>query len=100
MTRLRHSPEIVGLTIVTAIIPTVVTYNHISIPILDDDGSTQMEDEEKAVCNRLGTIVNVFHEIIQSAVPAGACIDTTLKVVTRLYNALTLLSKYVSQCGL
>ena len=70
-----------------------VTSHFVAIDVV---GSTQAEDEEKAVCSRLGTLVNVFQEIIQSAIPAGACIDGVLKVVTRLFNALTLLTKYVS----
>ncbi|XP_022096600.1 Fanconi anemia group I protein-like [Acanthaster planci] len=55
---------------------------------------TQQEDCEKAVCIRLCRITNAFHELIQSAIPVGPCVDATLKAVTRMYTTLTLFCKY------
>lgn len=57
---------------------------------------TQREDVEKGICTRLGHFVNVFHELGQSAIPVGPCVDNLIKTVTRLYKSLTLLVKYVS----
>ena len=48
------------------------------------------------VCMRLGLLVNSLHEIVQSVIPSGQCMETLLKVLTRLYGTLTMLVKYVS----
>ncbi|XP_071497957.1 Fanconi anemia group I protein-like [Diadema antillarum] len=56
--------------------------------------STQREDTEKSICNHLGMLVTGFHELVQTAIPAGPCIDTTLKSLTRLYATFTTLCKF------
>ncbi|KAI8512677.1 hypothetical protein Bbelb_093160 [Branchiostoma belcheri] len=68
-----------------------------SSPTADDapsQGPTQREGHEKSVCVRLGTLVTAFHELVQSAVPMGACVEALLKSLVNLYNNLTLLAKY------
>ena len=45
---------------------------------------------------RLGHMINAFHELSQSVLPVGSSIDTTIKVLTRLYGTLGLITKYVS----
>ncbi|XP_064602070.1 Fanconi anemia group I protein-like [Liolophura sinensis] len=57
-------------------------------------GPTQTEHHEKSVCTRLGSLLTVFHELIQSAIPMGLCVDNTLKQVTRLYNAMSAFTKF------
>nr|XP_054766661.1 Fanconi anemia group I protein-like [Lytechinus pictus] len=56
--------------------------------------STQREDTEKAICNQLGMLVTGFHELVQTSLPAGPCIDTLLKSLNRVYGVLTLLCKF------
>ncbi|XP_019626483.1 PREDICTED: Fanconi anemia group I protein-like [Branchiostoma belcheri] len=68
-----------------------------SSPTADDapsQGPTQREGHEKSVCVRLGTLVTAFHELVQSAIPMGACVEALLKSLVKLYNNLTLLAKY------
>jgi hypothetical protein len=62
------------------------------ICILD---STQKESAEKSICNRLGHVINAFHELLQAAMPVGPCIDAVLRAVNRLYLVLTLFVKMV-----
>jgi Fanconi anemia group I protein len=57
-------------------------------------GSTQNEAVEKSVCTRLGHVINACHELLQSALPIGPCVDTLMRVVCRLYLVLTLLVKW------
>ncbi|XP_038070700.1 Fanconi anemia group I protein-like isoform X2 [Patiria miniata] len=60
----------------------------------DGNGLTQHEDCERIVCARLCRLTNTFHELIQSAIPVGPCVDATFKAVTRIYTTLTILCKY------
>ncbi|KAK2170303.1 hypothetical protein LSH36_3g08039 [Paralvinella palmiformis] len=64
--------------------------------IQDDDSTecTQREKQEKSLCSRLGYLVNTFHELCQSAVPAGVCVMSLIKVLCHLYSVLTGLVKY------
>lgn len=57
--------------------------------------STQKESAEKSICNRLGHVINAFHELLQAALPVGPCIDAVLRAVNRLYLVLTLFVKMV-----
>ncbi|XP_077868470.1 Fanconi anemia group I protein homolog [Saccoglossus kowalevskii] len=61
---------------------------------LGSPGCTQKESLEKAVCTRLGILVTSFHELVQSALPVGMAVDTVIKMVTRLYGTLSILTKY------
>eukprot|EP00057_Strongylocentrotus_purpuratus_P022740 XP_011677214.1 PREDICTED: Fanconi anemia group I protein [Strongylocentrotus purpuratus] len=56
--------------------------------------ATQREDTEKAICNQLGMLVTGFHELVQTSLPAGPCIDALLKSLNRVYGVLTLLCKF------
>lgn len=62
----------------------------------DDDmvDLTQREGHEKSICSRLGILVTAFHELIQSAVPVGTCVEAMIKQTTRFFGTLTLLVKY------
>ncbi|OWF38448.1 Fanconi anemia group I protein-like [Mizuhopecten yessoensis] len=60
----------------------------------DADDLTQREGHEKSICSRVGILVTAFHELIQSAVPVGVCVEAMIKQATRLFGTLTLLVKY------
>lgn len=51
---------------------------------------------EKAVIMQLGTLVTFFHELVQTALPSGSCVDTLLKDLSKIYSTLTAFVKYVS----
>ncbi|XP_040198345.1 Fanconi anemia group I protein [Rana temporaria] len=67
----------------------------------NDDNDTQAtnsrEPIEKAVILQLGTLLTACHELIQTALPTGSCIDTLLKELTKMYTTLTALLKYYLQ---
>ena len=62
----------------------------------EEISTTQQEGEERGVANRLGVLINAFHELVQSAIPVGPPMDAMVKELTRLYGALSLLAKFVS----
>lgn len=45
---------------------------------------------------QLGTLVTFFHELVQTALPSGSCVDTLLKDLSKIYSTLTAFVKYVS----
>ncbi|XP_012688024.2 Fanconi anemia group I protein [Clupea harengus] len=51
----------------------------------------------KAVTLQLGTLLTALHELLQSALPPGACTDTLLRDLSRTYGLLTSLLKYYIQ---
>lgn len=51
---------------------------------------------EKAIIMQLGTLVTFFHELVQTALPSGSCVDTLLKDLSKIYSTLTAFIKYVS----
>lgn len=57
---------------------------------------TQQEDIDKSICMRLGHIINAFHELLQTAMTPGTCIELLLKELNKLYAVLTILVKWVS----
>ncbi|KAM4040039.1 Fanconi anemia group I protein [Anomaloglossus baeobatrachus] len=65
------------------------------------DGGTQdtnsREPVEKAIILQLGTLLTACHELVQTALPAGSCMDTLLKELTKMYTVLTALVKYYLQ---
>ncbi|KAK3095680.1 hypothetical protein FSP39_017526 [Pinctada imbricata] len=67
---------------------TVITGNE------SDAELSQREGHEKSVCNRLGILVTAFHELLQSTIPVGVCMEAIIKQTTRLYTAITTLVKY------
>ncbi|XP_036133936.1 Fanconi anemia group I protein [Molossus molossus] len=52
---------------------------------------------EKAVIMQLGTLLTVFHELMQTALPSGSCVDTLLKDLCKMYTILTALVRYYLQ---
>ncbi|XP_044135412.1 Fanconi anemia group I protein isoform X1 [Bufo gargarizans] len=55
------------------------------------------EPVEKAIILQLGTLLTACHELVQTALPAGSCMDTLLKELTKMYTVLTALVKYYFQ---
>ncbi|ELW62799.1 Fanconi anemia group I protein [Tupaia chinensis] len=49
---------------------------------------------EKAVIMQLGTLLTFFHELVQTALPSGSCVDTLLKDLCKMYTVLTALVRY------
>ncbi|XP_057576201.1 Fanconi anemia group I protein isoform X2 [Hippopotamus amphibius kiboko] len=52
---------------------------------------------EKAIIIQLGTLLTFFHELVQTALPSGSCVDTLLKDLCKMYTILTALVKYYLQ---
>ncbi|EGW10313.1 Fanconi anemia group I protein-like [Cricetulus griseus] len=52
---------------------------------------------EKAIVMQLGTLVTFFHELVQTALPSGSCVDTLLKDLSKIYSTLTAFVKYYLQ---
>ncbi|KAM9533247.1 Fanconi anemia group I protein isoform 1-T1 [Guaruba guarouba] len=61
--------------------------------------SSQAQALEKGVILQLGTLVTVYHELVQTALPAGSCVDTLLRSLSKTYAILTSLIKhYIQAC--
>uniref|UniRef100_A0A663E8C0 FA complementation group I n=1 Tax=Aquila chrysaetos chrysaetos TaxID=223781 RepID=A0A663E8C0_AQUCH len=58
--------------------------------------SDQTQALEKGVILQLGTLLTVYHELVQTALPAGSCVDTLLRSLSKTYAILTSLIKHVS----
>ncbi|XP_074174446.1 Fanconi anemia group I protein isoform X2 [Rhinolophus sinicus] len=52
---------------------------------------------EKAIIMELGTLLTFFHELVQTALPSGSCVDTLLKDLCKMYTTLTALVRYYLQ---
>ncbi|XP_063170503.1 Fanconi anemia group I protein isoform X2 [Candoia aspera] len=57
----------------------------------------QTQPLEKAVILQLGTVLTGYHELVQTALPTGSCVDTLLRSVSKMYAILTTLVKYYLQ---
>uniref|UniRef100_A0A4W4HBM7 FA complementation group I n=1 Tax=Electrophorus electricus TaxID=8005 RepID=A0A4W4HBM7_ELEEL len=57
----------------------------------------QQDPVEKAVTLQLGTLVTALNELVQTALPPGACSDSLLRELSRTYTVLTTLIKYYIQ---
>ncbi|NXN91847.1 FANCI protein, partial [Rhinopomastus cyanomelas] len=67
----------------------------------DDSSQTSNQNQalEKGVILQLGTLLTVFHELVQTALPAGSCVDTLLRSLSKTYAILTSLIKhYIQAC--
>ncbi|NXT24142.1 FANCI protein, partial [Syrrhaptes paradoxus] len=61
--------------------------------------SNQTQAVEKGVILQLGTLLTVYHELVQTALPAGSCVDTLLRSLSKTYAILTSLIKhYIQAC--
>ncbi|NXJ62821.1 FANCI protein, partial [Rostratula benghalensis] len=61
--------------------------------------SNQTQALEKGVILQLGTLLTVYHELVQAALPAGSCVDTLLRSLSKTYAILTSLVKhYIQAC--
>ncbi|XP_028358163.1 Fanconi anemia group I protein [Phyllostomus discolor] len=52
---------------------------------------------EKAVVLQLGTLLTLFHELVQTALPSGGCVDALLRALCKMYTVLTALVRYYLQ---
>ncbi|XP_047591772.1 Fanconi anemia group I protein isoform X3 [Lutra lutra] len=52
---------------------------------------------EKAIIMQLGTLLTFFHELVQTALPSGSCVDILLKDLCKMYTILTALVRYYLQ---
>uniref|UniRef100_A0A8B9P5B0 FA complementation group I n=1 Tax=Apteryx owenii TaxID=8824 RepID=A0A8B9P5B0_APTOW len=58
--------------------------------------SNQTQALEKGVILQLGTLLTAYHELVQTALPAGSCVDMLLRSLSKTYAILTSLIKHVS----
>ncbi|KAI5626915.1 Fanconi anemia group I protein [Silurus asotus] len=56
--------------------------------------SAQQDPVEKALTLQLGTLLTALNELVQTALPPGACTDALLRELSRTYAILTTLIKY------
>ncbi|KAF7702205.1 Fanconi anemia group I protein isoform X2 [Silurus meridionalis] len=59
--------------------------------------SAQQDPVEKALTLQLGTLLTALNELVQTALPPGACTDALLRELSRTYAILTTLIKYYIQ---
>ncbi|NWR69714.1 FANCI protein, partial [Centropus unirufus] len=60
---------------------------------------SQTQALEKGIILQLGTLLTVYHELVQTALPAGSCVDTLLRSLSKTYAILTSLVKhYIQAC--
>ncbi|XP_038602200.1 Fanconi anemia group I protein [Tachyglossus aculeatus] len=55
------------------------------------------EPLEKAIILQLGTLITAFHELVQTALPSGSCINTLLQDLGKIYIILTSFAQYYLQ---
>uniref|UniRef100_A0A8C0PXD8 FA complementation group I n=1 Tax=Canis lupus familiaris TaxID=9615 RepID=A0A8C0PXD8_CANLF len=73
----------------------------VSQEILSEEASSQAtlpnHPVEKAIIMQLGTLLTFFHELVQTALPSGSCVDILLKDLCKMYTILTALVRYYLQ---
>ncbi|XP_030883785.1 Fanconi anemia group I protein [Leptonychotes weddellii] len=73
----------------------------VSQEIVSDEASSQAtlpnHPIEKAIIVQLGTLLTFFHELVQTALPSGSCVDILLKDLCKMYTILTALVRYYLQ---
>ncbi|XP_066885981.1 Fanconi anemia group I protein isoform X6 [Kogia breviceps] len=73
----------------------------VSQEIIPEEASSQPtlpnQPIEKAIIIQLGTLLTFFHELVQTALPSGSCVDTLLKDLCKMYTILTALVRYYLQ---
>uniref|UniRef100_A0A8C0G6D5 FA complementation group I n=1 Tax=Chelonoidis abingdonii TaxID=106734 RepID=A0A8C0G6D5_CHEAB len=73
--------------------------SHFVLEISEDSSqaSSQIQSLEKAIILQLGTLLTAYHELVQTALPAGSCVDTLLRSLSKTYTILTSLIKHYLQ---
>uniref|UniRef100_A0A673TR06 FA complementation group I n=1 Tax=Suricata suricatta TaxID=37032 RepID=A0A673TR06_SURSU len=73
----------------------------VSQEMLPEEASSQTSlpnpPVEKAIIMQLGTLLTAFHELVQTALPSGSCVDILLKDLCKMYTILTALVRYYLQ---
>ncbi|XP_074862883.1 Fanconi anemia group I protein [Carettochelys insculpta] len=75
-------------------------YKNLSASETSEDtsqASSQIQSLEKAIILQLGTLLTAYHELVQTALPAGSCVDTLLRSLSKTYTILTSLIKHYLQ---
>ncbi|GAB5572171.1 Fanconi anemia group I protein isoform X3 [Prionailurus iriomotensis] len=71
----------------------------VSQEMLSEEASSQAtlpnHPIEKAIIMQLGTLLTFFHELVQTALPSGSCVDILLKDLCKMYTILTALVRYL-----
>lgn len=60
------------------------------------NSGTKQDSTDKNLCIRLGHLINIFHELLQTALPSGQCAELLIKAVGHFYAVLTTLVKWAS----
>ncbi|XP_062998739.1 Fanconi anemia group I protein [Elgaria multicarinata webbii] len=70
--------------------------SHLGSEAADDasQAANQTQPLEKAIILQLGTLLTAYHELVQTALPTGSCVDMLLRSVSKMYAILTALVKY------
>uniref|UniRef100_A0A8C8R5B2 FA complementation group I n=1 Tax=Pelusios castaneus TaxID=367368 RepID=A0A8C8R5B2_9SAUR len=72
--------------------------NHTGLETEDSSQvSSQIQSLEKAIVLQLGTLLTAYHELVQTALPSGSCVDTLLRSLSKTYTILTSLVKHYLQ---
>uniref|UniRef100_W5NBC0 FA complementation group I n=1 Tax=Lepisosteus oculatus TaxID=7918 RepID=W5NBC0_LEPOC len=67
------------------------------LPTGEASQGPQQDPVEKAITLQLGTLLTALHELVQTALPPGASVDTLLRELASTYTILTALCKYYIQ---
>uniref|UniRef100_A0A7N4P8Z4 FA complementation group I n=1 Tax=Sarcophilus harrisii TaxID=9305 RepID=A0A7N4P8Z4_SARHA len=73
---------------------------HLGQETLSEEASQEVslnQTLEKAAILQLGTLLTAFHELVQTALPSGSCVDSLLRNLSKIYTILTALVKYYLQ---
>uniref|UniRef100_A0A670K3E3 FA complementation group I n=1 Tax=Podarcis muralis TaxID=64176 RepID=A0A670K3E3_PODMU len=73
--------------------------SHLGLEAAEDasQATNPTQPLEKAIILQLGTLLTAYHELVQTALPPGSCVDTLLRSVSKMYTTLTSLVKYYLQ---
>ncbi|XP_061450761.1 Fanconi anemia group I protein isoform X2 [Rhineura floridana] len=73
--------------------------SHLGLEAAEDasQAADPVQPLEKAIILQLGTLLTAYHELVQTALPPGSCVDTLLRSISKMYTILATLAKYYLQ---